>query len=277
MIARLAFWSRLALIALLAWEAAEWSWRLVVPESMAIVEHATGEGRGVPGDQKRSSGGVGEGVRGLFGGSTTTGVIASEATVIATPEARLNARLMGILYDSKSSVLWRGLIRGEGIPEGSYGVGDRVGPAILVRVSWDRVVLEHQGRLETLLLPKLESGPVVESKTRKQVSGETQALIGTLWNQFEKSPESILENIRIEPVFTNGQFGGVQLFPGRDPNFLQQFGVQPGDVVTWVNGVELTDPMKGMAVLGTLGSAQTMQFTVRRGNESHAFEFSRQK
>ncbi|MBF0163744.1 MAG: hypothetical protein HQM01_04400 [Magnetococcales bacterium] len=274
---RLTWWSRLALIALLSWELSEWTWRFVAPQSIPVVKREGGEGRGESTSAILGRDTVGEGVRGLFGGSTTPGVPTGQEAARAIPATRLNARLLGILYASDSSVLWRGLISGEGIPEGSYGVGERVGPAVLVEVAWDRVVLEHRGRLETLRLPKLESGPVVEeTETRKRVSAETQALIGTLWGQFEKSPESILENIRIEPVFTNGQFGGVQLFPGRDPNFLQQFGVQPGDVVTWVNGVELTDPMKGMAVLGSLGSARTMQFTVRRGSASHAFEFSRQ-
>ncbi|MBF0417480.1 MAG: hypothetical protein HQL86_04445 [Magnetococcales bacterium] len=267
--------SSLVLIGLVAWELADWSWRLVVPEVRTVVEAQGGEGKEIPDERSQKGRGV-ERVRGLFGGAGQGSAAPPLATATEAPVTRLNARLLGILYASDNSVLWRALISGEGIPEGSYGVGERIGPAVLVRVEWDRVVLELQGRLETLRLPKLASGPVaVENGGRNQVSAETQALIGTLWRQFEKSPESILENIRIEPVFTNGQFRGVQLLPGRDPNFLQQFGVQSGDVVTWVNGVELTDPMKGMAVLGSLGSAQTMQFTVQRGRETLAFEFSR--
>ncbi|MEO5347780.1 MAG: hypothetical protein H7834_15585 [Magnetococcus sp. YQC-9] len=183
-------WIHLLLIVLVAWELAEWTWRVVVPEHGMVTGFTESErgGEGNP-KQSRSGRGVEEGVRGVFGGSLKQPERhASALNGTEAPVTRLNARLLGILFASDNSVVWRALISGEGIAEGSYGVGERVGPAMVVKIEWDRVVLELNGRLETLRLPKLESGPVVvETNARKQVSAETQALIGTLWGQFESS------------------------------------------------------------------------------------------
>ncbi|MBF0191763.1 MAG: hypothetical protein HQL99_11595 [Magnetococcales bacterium] len=269
----------LPLIALLAWELADWTWRGIQGEwsriESAVENRAGGEVK--PFGEKAGRGEL-QGLAGLFGQAKSDALVVPQKVTNA-PLTRLEAKLLGILSATDNSVVPRAMIVGTDIPEGAYGVGDEVGPALIRGIEWDRVVLDHHGKLETLRLPKLGSdgdAKAEEPADQTKVSAETQALIGKLWGQFESRPESILENIRIEPVFVKGQFSGVQLFPGADPKFLEQFGVQAGDVVNWVNGVELNDPMKGMEVLGKLGTAETMQFRVTRGSESLAFEFRRQ-
>ncbi|MBF0341478.1 MAG: hypothetical protein HQL95_11030 [Magnetococcales bacterium] len=260
------------LIALLAWELAEWSWRGLSGEwpSSAGLRSSVVARESMSGPGKREP----ESWRGLFGGPQGR----PEPTVQEVTEApvtRLEVRLVGLLSARDNSVVTRAVIVGREIPEGSFGVGESVGPAVIRGIEWDRVVLEHQGRLETLRLPRSGSGSGEPEDARTRVSDATQTLIGTLWSQFEARPETILDHIRVEPVFENGQFRGVQLFPGANPKFLEQFDIHAGDIVTWMNGVELTDPMKGMEILGRLGSADVVQFRVQRGSETHAFEFHR--
>lgn len=215
----------------------------------------------------------------LFGQtfSPPTTVAQSISPPIEPPITQSDLTLLGILYADNSLESARALIHLPKIGERSYATGDLLGQMVIQNILADRVILENNNHYETLYLPKEE---VVEKKAdtqpKNKLSPETQLLMGKWWNNFQENPESILENVNITPAFVNGQFIGVELSPGKDPTFLEKFGIHTGDKVTKVNGVELTDPLKGMAVLGTLGTAQSLQFTVLRGSETHIFEFNRQ-
>lgn len=263
------------LIAALAWMMASWSWQLIWQPRDSAPKAALPR----PSDQSASSqiplsDPDLQAWMGLFGVSNRTVTAVSQRTAPETLTTTLDARLLGILSASDNSVLPRAILVGREIPERAYGVGDRIGPAWIQRIEWDHVLLDHQGRLESVRLPKFSSLDGQETN-QKKIAPETQELVGKLWSQFETTPESILEKIRIEPYFDRGQLQGVRLFPGSDPKFLEPFGIRGGDLVTWVNGVELNDPAKGMELLGKLGSADAIQFRVLRGSETLAFEFHR--
>lgn len=267
------------LVALLSWELADWTWMGVMRFESTTENISTQSPQGTQFADHEGRGGRQPGWNEWFGTSANPEKNIEKKTVTNAPATLLDAKLLGILSATHNSVVTRALIAGKNIPESTYGIGDSVGPAVIRDIEWDRVVLDNQGKLETLRLPRgggEGNHPSQSMDARSNVSEKTQTLISQLWNQFESKPESILENIRIEPVFQNGQFKGVRLLPGKDAQFLEQFGVQAGDTVTWVNGVELTDPMKGMEILSKLGTAESMQFRVLRGSESHAFEFHRQ-
>lgn len=263
------------MIALIAWMLAQWSWQLVAPppsfsslSTQHLQQHTPTHPESTTPHNDPAF------WQSWFGTHISLASVPEKSAVINTPATTLDARLLGILSASSNSVIPRAMIVGKGIPERTYGIGDTLGSAVIREIAWDRVVLEHHGALESLSLPKISHGE--SHASQHKISDETQQLMEKLWHEFELKPESILENIRIEPYFDGQGFRGVRLFPGRDPKFLEPFGVRAGDLVTWVNGVELTDPLKGMEVLGKLGAARSMQFRVTRGTESLAFEFQRQ-
>ncbi len=201
-------------------------------------------------------------------------------TPIEAPITQLELTLHGILF-ANNSITARALISSPETSEQTYAINDSLGTSTTIHsIFTDRVILTHNGQQETLYLPDSEGDKKNRSKKitthpKNNLPPETQTLMGQLWNNFQKQPESILENVQIQPAFINGQFAGVQLFPGKDPTFLEKFGIQAGDTVTVVNGVALTDPLKGMTVLGTLGTATALKFNLLRGQENLSFEFYR--
>jgi general secretion pathway protein C len=78
-------------------------------------------------------------------------------------------------------------------------------------------------------------------------------------------PEVIGEMIRPMPELANGQLRGFRLYPGRDRQKFEKLGLQPGDLVTQVNGVPLSDPQRGLEILRGLGNAGQATVTLERG------------
>jgi general secretion pathway protein C len=60
---------------------------------------------------------------------------------------------------------------------------------------------------------------------------------------------------------------GFRLTPGRDRDAFSSLGLEPGDVLTEVNGMILNDPQSAAQVFETLGEASMANVTLlRNGN-----------
>lgn len=188
------------------------------------------------------------------------------------PVSPLNVLLIGVLYHDdprKSMAVFlfpfgqeRVLRNGGLLPEG----------ARLVTVLRDRVIIKRNGIREQLLLPN-EGQREVLAKFRARV--EKQQEVSKVWQTFTEKPEEVLRLVRLNPAEKDGKLIGVRLDHGVDQEFLGRFGLQPGDVVTWLNGETLDSYEKGMKVLRDLSSAQSMHFKVLRGENSLDFTYNR--
>ena len=70
--------------------------------------------------------------------------------------------------------------------------------------------------------------------------------------------------IRLAPHVEEGQVVGFRVTPGRDRETFEALGLQPGDVVTDINGTVLDDPSRGLQVFESLGEATMANVTVLR-------------
>jgi general secretion pathway protein C len=67
------------------------------------------------------------------------------------------------------------------------------------------------------------------------------------------------------PMYASGQLKGFRVYAGRDRQKFAKLGLKPGDVVTQINGVPLSDAQRGMEILRSLGNAGAAQVTLERG------------
>ncbi len=133
----------------------------------------------------------------------------------------------------------------------------------LLEVYSTQVFIERNGTREVLELPHTaikgsnlplgnanlaSTAPIAESV---KMMAQDSALIGQV--------------MRPQPVFANGQLHGIRLYPGTDRNKFSQLGLQPGDLVTAVNNVPISDAQHGVDILRNLGSAPQATITVERG------------
>lgn len=210
----------------------------------------------------------------LFGVYQPTVVTAQAARDM--PETPLNLTLMGI-FAGTSEDYSRALIAQQGGSEQAYAPGDRVtSGVVLQKIMTDRVILQRDGRLETLRLEKdkpstAEAPAAVE--TASADAGGTQDLI-RVRDEMLRDPSKASEYMRVQPAQQNGQLRGYRVYPGRDRAAFNSTGLRPGDLVTSVNGVELNDAGRALQLLGQLAQSNQINMTIERGGQPQNINLS---
>lgn len=202
-------------------------------------------------------------------GPTSAGVNRPVVQVQA-PETKLDLTLLGILYSGGSSQRAYALIAKPGGDERSYAVGELlVGDVKLDAIYPDRVILGRNGRAEMLRLPRdlLAEGMVSPNQGGENGPGQMAGALKNLRRDILTQPEKVAEKVRVEPYSSQGEFKGFQLFSGEDKNFLKPFGLVDGDVITQVNDLRLTGPLKGAEALAQLGSLRDFRLEILRNNQ----------
>ncbi|MBX5460260.1 MAG: type II secretion system protein GspC [Steroidobacteraceae bacterium] len=145
-----------------------------------------------------------------------------------------------------------------------YAVGDTVpGGVKLHSVLNDKVILDRNGTLESLTLPRQSTGapaappPVARLPTESPVVDRMRQLVSS-------QPGILSDIMRPQPVFAQGKQRGYRVYPGRNRQAFIRLGLRPGDLVTAINGTPLDDPARGQEIFATLGSSSEALVTVVR-------------
>jgi general secretion pathway protein C len=83
----------------------------------------------------------------------------------------------------------------------------------------------------------------------------------------------LLKQARMEPNIVNGQTNGFVVKMIQPRSLLGQLGLQVGDVVTQVNGVELNSPEKALQVFQQLREARRLSVDLLRGNQPLSLQY----
>ena len=146
-----------------------------------------------------------------------------------------------------------------------YAVGDGVpGGAKVHAVYRDRVLIERDGRLESLSLPRQLSSSA-PPPTTAALQGE--AAIERMRRAITEQPGLLAEVLRPQPVMEHNHMNGFRVYPGRNRPAFLRLGLRPGDQVTAINGTPLDDRDRGEQILRTLASSSEARVTVIRGGQ----------
>lgn len=198
----------------------------------------------------------------LFGTAETAPDTLAAAAADA-PETRLNLKLRGILAADPNE--YSRAIIGSGNEDKVYSVGAALpGGASVEAVLADRVLLRRAGRLETLRLPRDSAGSGVSYEEPARVEESAQPDFAQMRQEIVQDPTRLSELLRYSPVLENGEIRGYRVYPSRDRARFSQMGLQPGDVVTAINGTPLSDPGQAMEMLNNLTDASNITLTVER-------------
>lgn len=198
------------------------------------------------------------------------------AEVIDAPKTRLRLTLSGLVASSDPS-LALAIIENNGRQE-TYAIGESIGTtrATLKRVLTDRVLIEYQGKLETLMLDgvlftKTTSAAAVKKESNKPIKNEkiTQLHAALLTN-----PASITDYVRISPVRRGNNLVGYRVNPGRKSALFKDVGLQPNDLAVSLNGIDLTDQSQSLSAIQQLRDATEISLTVERDNQLHTVYLS---
>jgi len=192
------------------------------------------------------------------------------STPVDAPDTRLKLVLHGV-FASEESGKARAIIADPRGKEEHYAIGDSLpGNAELSEVYPDRVILQRNGRYETLrLIPdsRSKARPVARSPV-KTLAKKHEQRIRDIRQKIKQSPNTLIDAVRPMPhMGKGGAMVGYKLMPGRDPAFFRELGLQPGDVVVQINDVRLDSKENGMRALKSIQSGDQASMTVLRGGQ----------
>lgn len=243
----------------IAWQAARLTWLFLSPAPVAPagvadvpMPPAQGNSSAAPSPQSIAE-------AHLFG---IAGVSSGPADPNSLPQTQMNLVLAGTmaLEDPEAGYA----IVGENPANAKfYRVGSMInGGARLHSVYPDRVIIERNGTLETLVLPR--GAPSVAPAPMVRNVATTNSVGDNLRRIVASNPSALGELLRAQPVFSNGVQKGYRIYPGRDRQQFARLGLQPGDLVTSINGATLDDPNRGSEILNTLTASSTAQVSIER-------------
>ena len=196
------------------------------------------------------------------------------------PETRLNLVLTGVV-SSSTPENGAAIIENRGSQD-TYGVGEKIDGtnATLRLVQEDRVIIRNGPRDETLMLEGInyeeanrqrENRIREEQATRRTASptrqSETPQISEEAANatrQLRESPASFIDFISVAPYREDNALVGYRVSPGRNSELFKAVGLESGDVITQINGLDVTDPDQTMEAMGALRNAPAIELTVSR-------------
>ncbi|NMH60791.1 type II secretion system protein GspC [Alteromonas ponticola] len=199
--------------------------------------------------------------------------------VTDAPETQLNLTLTGVVA---SSIEQSGaaIIENRGT-QNTYGLGEKIEGtnATLHQVFHDRVIIRNGARHETLMLDgvdfaktKRRTPPKMVPNNRALQRDEEDARrvsdeAAELAENIRDEPASFTDFISITPQTQNGQLVGYQVRPGKSPELFEAAGLNAGDVIVQINGLDLTDQQQSMEAMNELRNAQVLELTVSRDGD----------
>lgn len=190
------------------------------------------------------------------------------------PETQLNLQLLGILANRLVPQNSRAVVNGGSGGEKPFSLGDDISPGVLLKAIFpDRVVLSRKGRLETLRLNRdrpNSGGNVAPIAVDRGATGNASAKLSQIRNELLSNPTKAGDFIRVQPVAGPGGQGqlGYRVYPGPNRTAFTASGLHPGDLVTAVNGVPLSNPAETLQLLSQLSQASSVSLSIQRGKQS---------
>ncbi len=248
------------LVVALAAQLAAVVWRIVAPAEQAM----SVEGQVAPASRGANVAGIVNAH--LFGSAAQV----ASGDAASAPTTSLRLVLAGTLAGPDPEQGWA--IIGETAQNARvYATGSTVpGGARLKAVYADRAILDRNGKLESLPLPRLAggAGPVpVAYNPQRRTEQAAASLADSVRQLVEQDPAAVSEIIRPQPVFAGGQQKGYRVYPGRNRAQFARLGLMPGDLVTAVNGAPLDDPSQSLESLRSVGTGSPVMLTVERNGQ----------
>lgn len=195
------------------------------------------------------------------------GVSANAGDPSAAPATNANLVLAGTIAGLEPAQGWAIIGANAGAAR-VFATGATVpGGARLVAVYPDRVILERGGVRESLALPRLTGGAGPIAVAYSPAAAQPASLADSVRELLVQHPGAATDLLRPQPVFAGGQMRGYRVYPGRNRSQFAKLGLQPGDLVTAVNGAALDDPNRGLEMLRGIGAGTAVTLTIDRGGQ----------
>lgn len=222
---------------------------------------------------------------------------ANEGKLEAPPQqTSLPLVLMAVLYSPPpTGFRWSiAVIRDtEDKSMGPFGVGAKLRGATITEIQETRIYFDHAGKTEFLDLLEAKPANATFASAAQPVGAAPASASSSQDDSFGKEMdrgirklsehryeiqrstlESVLGNMnvlsrsaRIVPEIRDGKAAGFRLYSVRPDGPFAKIGMQHGDVISSINGLEITSPEKALEVYAKLKSASHLSVGLERNGQ----------
>lgn len=259
-------WVALVLVVIIGWQLAGIVWRFV-PGPAAGAPVSVPAGRAASPDSVSQTADVAAiAAASLFGEADAADepvAVAQDLEDLEETNLR-NLKLRGTIASDRPEYSIA-IISDGGNEEKVYAVGDPVASgASLHAVYRDRVVLNENGALTNLSLPREFEESAVRASIRRQTPVRQTQNTASIQTVVAQNVSRLADVIRPTPYFVGGEQQGYRVYPGRNRAQFAALGLRPGDLIKSIDGQSLTDPTQAMEIFQSLGTANQVSVTVER-------------
>jgi general secretion pathway protein C len=129
------------------------------------------------------------------------------------------------------------------------------------------------------LTPTPKPTPAQKPKPKEQKSqeikqdGDTTIISKNLFNKYKGNIGLIRKNIGVAPVMENDKLKGFRVRYIKKGSDFEKVGVKTGDIITAINGEEITDLSVPIRFFNNLNTITNATITIKRGNEEKELEY----
>ncbi len=163
--------------------------------------------------------------------------------------------------------------------------------AVVKRIEPERVYIFNtsEGRIEYLALnePPAPAGaarPTLAKTDEKPDDSGDEGIVKTGENQYgvaRSTVDNALNNLsqlatqaRVVPAFEGGKPVGFKLFSIKPGSLYSKIGLQNGDVISRINGYEMSSPEKGLEVYSKLKDSASITVDVKRRGKPMTLDYN---
>ncbi len=173
---------------------------------------------------------------------------------------------------------------------GPFAVGDTIHGAKVIAIEETRIYLDNAGKTEFLDLiekpdqPKPAPAPSATGGSDPLSIEMDRGIKKINDNKYEiqrSTLESVLGNMsllsrsaRIVPEMRDGKAAGFRLFSVKSDGPFAKIGMQNGDIISSINGMEITSPEKALEVYAKLKSASHLSLGMERNGQKVTKDYS---
>jgi general secretion pathway protein C len=201
------------------------------------------------------------GIAHLFGQVLTNEKLGPVATS-QMPESLLEVSIKGILTlpDTLQSVA---IFSVKKAADKVFKVGSELISGYTVhQISANGVVVDHNGKLEIIRLPRVSMADLTVSNGTVNTSSSLS--LGQLRSEVLSNPLALEQHFTFVPYSTNGVFTGYRVNPGSKPAMFQKLGLHMNDIVKSIDGVGVGQLAGRMDILTNLSIANNLTLGIIR-------------
>ncbi len=178
------------------------------------------------------------------------------------PKTSLKLKLVGLVYSTDKNQAYA-IIESSKDGARSYAIHERVADkAEIYSIDPDRVILIHAGRQEALILDPEHETSSIQPNTEVQPASRQNS------TNAPKNTAELMRDFSATPVMEKGKLLGFRLKALRNPGIMKEWGIDPNDVITAVNGISLNAPGRVMVLYDKLKKQREFEITLNNAGKS---------